>query len=699
MASPLRSPDAPPGALTVLGACHHDCPDTCAWEVTVVDGEAVRLRGSASHPVTRGTLCPKVNRYLDRVRHPDRVLTPLRRTGRKGAGEFEPIGWDVAVAEIAARMSALRDVGRAESILQYSFAGTQGLVQMGVVIDALFDALGASDVHRELCGTTSWLGAARVLGRPFGVDPESLRRSRTLVLWGTNTRITNRHFWPVVEEARANGATIVVVDPVRTDTAREADVFVQPRPGTDVALVLGLVHVLDRDGLLDHDWLAERTTGWDELRTSAAGWTPERTAVETGVDAERITWLAHRMATHTPTGVRMLIGPEHRENGAEIQRAVTMLPAVLGSWREPGGGLARSTQQWAFSALALPTQRPRRRTVNMARLGQVLTEPRGDDPHIEMLFVHNSNPATIVPDQNRVIAGLEREDLFTVVVEQFVTDTARYADIVLPATTQIEQLDLVHSWGHLYLALNQPAIAPRGEALPNTEIARRLATALGIDDPTIQRSDEQVVRDLLDSGHPFLDGIDYELLATQGWARLAVPDGLRPHVDEIAGVPTRAMRLGALGPSRGSEWHGRTDFPLSLISRKQHPKFLNANYAAFPAHWPSSGRPSLQIHPLDARERGVVTGDLVRVHNDRGSLTLAVEVTDDLQPGLVAIPFGWWNRSTPEGRAVNALTNPRVGDDDRGSAYFHDTFVQVTPADGTGSHDADAASAAAMLTP
>ena len=263
---PMSRPDEPertPLPLVVRGACHHDCPDTCAWEVTVVDGVATRLRGSASHPVTRGTLCPKVNRFLDRVHHDDRVLTPLRRTGRKGDAAFEPISWDDAIAEIAGRMGALRDAGRAESALQFSFAGTQGLVQMGVTIDALFDALGASDIHRELCGTTSWLGAAKVLGRPFGVDPESLRHSRTLVLWGTNTRITNRHFWPVVEEARANGATIVVVDPVRTDTAREADLFVQPRPGTDVALVLGLVHVLDRDGLLDHVWLGEHTVGWD----------------------------------------------------------------------------------------------------------------------------------------------------------------------------------------------------------------------------------------------------------------------------------------------------------------------------------------------------------------------------------------------------------------------------------------------------
>jgi anaerobic selenocysteine-containing dehydrogenase len=296
--------------------------------------------------------------------------------------------------------------------------------------------------------------------------------------------------------------------------------------------------------------------------------------------------------------------------------------------------------------------------------------------------VHNSNPATIVPDQNRVVAGLERDDLFTVVVEQFITDTARYADIVLPATTQIEHLDLAHSWGHLYLALNQPAIAPRGQALPNTEIARRLATALGLDDPALHLSDEQLVRDLLDSDHSFLSGISYERLAREGWSRLAVPDGARPHVDPIEGIPTGRMRLGALEHRPGAETPGADDrHPLALISRKQHHKFLNANYGGFPDHHPTSGAPALQIHPADAEARGIATGDLVRVHNDRGELVLVAEVSDDLQPSLVAIPFGWWNRSSPQGRAVNALTNATVHSSDRGSAYFHDTLVEVTKAE------------------
>ncbi len=666
--------------LKVLGACHHDCPDTCSWQVTVVDGVATKLVGNADHPFTRGTLCPKVNRFLERVYHPDRVLSPQRRIGPKGSGQFEPISWDEALAEIADRMGGLISSGRADSILQFSFAGTQGVIQMGVMLDAFFDAIGASDVHRELCGVTAGVAAAKVLGRPFGMDPESLRHSRTIVLWGTNTRITNRHLWPVLEEARAAGATIVVIDPVRTDTAREADVFLQVKPASDVALVLGLIHILDRDGLLDPDWLRDHTDGWEELRASAASWTTDRASAATGIEAERIEWLAHRMATQTPTGIRVLVGPEHRQNGEDILRAVAMLPAVLGSWRETGGGLARSTARWFASSLNVPQNRPVRRAINMARLGEVLTDPKPLDPRIELLFVHNSNPAVILPDQNRVIAGLERDDLFTVVVDQFVTDTARYADIVLPATTQIEHLDLADAWGHLYLALNQPAIAPRGDALPNSEIARRLASALDISDPIFRLTDEELVRSLLDTDHSFLDGIDYERLASDGWARLNVPEGARPHVDDIEGVPTGRMRLSAVEhrPGRETADHADSDHPLALISRKQHPKFLNANYGGFPRHLPSSGEPLLQIDPADAAPRGIETGHTVRVHNGRGSLTLTAEVTGDLQPGLVAIPFGWWNKSTPEGRAVNALTNAELPDDQRGSAYFHDTLVQVT---------------------
>ena len=537
----------------VLGSCHHDCPDTCVWEVTVEEGTAVRLRGSPEHPTTRGELCPKVNRFLDRVYHPDRVLHPLRRVGPKGSADFEPISWSEAIREIADRLGSLRNSGRAESILPFSFDGTQGVIQKGVMADRFFDALDASDIRRHLCGVTAWLGAADVSGLPFGIDPEDLAYSRFIILWGTNTLLTNRHLWPVIEEARSAGATVVVIDPAPTATAARADEFVQLRPGSDITLVLAMLHVIDRDGLADESWIADHTSGWEELRQDAREMSPSTAAELTGISADRIEWLAAAYASTRPAAIRVLVGPEHRARGRDIMRAVALLPAVTGAWRDRGGGLARSTQVYFEEALNYPTGRPQRRDFNMAALGHVLTD-RTLDPQIEALVVHNSNPAVIVPDQNRVIEGLERDDLFTVVIEQFVTDTARYADIVLPATTQIEHLDVGIAWGHLYLSLNNPAIEPVGEALPNTEIFRRLAAAMELDDPRLRLSDEELIEELLDTDHPWADGISLEVLRERGWARLAVPPGHRPNVDRPTDTADGRLRLGHLAAD-GIIWH------------------------------------------------------------------------------------------------------------------------------------------------
>ena len=671
---------------TVAGSCHHDCPDTCMWVVEVEDGQAVRLRGATDHPVTDGQLCPKVNRFLDRVYHRDRLLQPLRRVGPKGSGRFEPLGWDEALDEIAERLGDLRSTGRAESVLQFSFDGTQGVIQKGILADRFFDAFGASDIARHLCGATAWLGAADVYGTPFGIDPEQMERARTIVLWGTDTMLTNRHLWPTIERARSEGAVVIVIDPVRTATAQRADEFFAVRPGADVALVLTLVHLLDRDGLLDHDWLTDHTTGWSELQASARPWTPANGAAATGIDAERIEWLAHRLARSRPAAIRTLVGPEHRSNGRAIMRAVSMLAAVTGSFRDIGGGQARSTQVYFETALNYPEDRPVRRTFNMARLGEILTEP-GLDPPIEALIVHNSNPAVVVPDQNRIVAGLERQDLYTVVIEQFLTDTARYADLVLPATTQLEHLDLGIAWGHLYLSLNQPAIAPLGQALPNTEIFRRLAARLGLDAPGLADSDEVLIRQLLDSDHPWLEGITYELLEREGWARLRIPVDHRPYVDDQPATADRRLHLGpldhepGLDPEPGAGDGGEADrrYPLGLISRKQHPKFLNANYGGFTEHLPTPPEPRIDVHPDDAAARGVTDGGRVRVHNELGSLTLTARISTDTQPGLVTIPFGWWHDATPEGRGVNALTRSTLPPDEQGSAFFHDTTVEVEP--------------------
>ena len=401
----------------------------------------------------------------------------------------------------------------------------------------------------------------------------------------------------------------MVIDPVRTSTATRADEFFQIRPGSDVALVLAMIHVLDRDGLIEAEW---------------------------------IEWLAHTYATQRPAAIRVLVGPEHRQHGRSIMRAVAILPAVTGAWRDVGGGLARSTQVYFETALNYPAPPdPPRRTFNMARLGEILTDP-SLEPGIAALVVHNSNPAVIVPDQNRVLEGLERNNLFTVVLEQFMTDTARYADIVLPTTTQIEHLDLGIAWGHLYLSLNQPAIDPVGEALPNTEIFRRLAAVMGIGDPALRDDDEALIRQLLDSDHPWLDGVTYEHLVENTWARLKIPPGTRPYVDTAPVTTDGRLHLGAIIHEHGDET------------------------------------------PDDAASRGIKDGERVAVFNDRGRLTLACPTTDDVLAGVVAIPFGWLHRHSPQGRAVNALTNPATPSDDMGSAAFHDTLVDIAPAtDGT----------------
>ncbi|MDH5291840.1 MAG: molybdopterin-dependent oxidoreductase, partial [Acidimicrobiia bacterium] len=551
--------------ILVRGSCHHDCPDTCMWDVTVDGGRAVRLRGNRDHPTTRGELCPKVNRLLERVYHPDRLLTPLRRVGPKGEGRFEPISWDEALTEAAGGLNRIRAESGGAAILPFSFDGTQGVIHKGLVADRFFDALGASDIRRHLCGVTAWLGAADVTGQPFGLDPEDLALARTIILWGTNTYLTNRHLWPTIESARAQGATVVVIDPVRTITAARADHHLALRPGTDVALVLALVHVMDRDGLLDEAWIAERTTGAGELRRAAAVQPLAEAADVTGVPAERIEWLAHLYATNRPAAIRTLVGPEHRQRGRDIMGAIAMLPALTGAWRDPGGGLARSTQVYFETALNYPVPHPDappRRQFNMARLGQVLTDP-GLDPPIRALMVHNSNPAVICPDQNRVLAGLARDDLYTIVIEQFATDTARYADLVFPATTQIEHLDLGIAWGHLYLSLNQPAIAPLGQARPNSEIFRALARAMGLpagpagvpatDGFTWDDDDETLIRRLLDSGHPWLTGITWDRLQKESWCRLAVPAGQRPWADAVPDTPDGRFQLRALRHQPGAE--------------------------------------------------------------------------------------------------------------------------------------------------
>ena len=681
-----------PGPRTVLGTCHHDCPDSCGWVATVEDGVAVKLRGNPDHPYSQGELCPKVNRFLDRVYSPDRILTPLIRTGPKGAGTFRQATWEEALELTADRLHATADEWGGEAVLPWVDAGTQGLIQMTSLDRRFFAKLGASRLTGSLCGGTAKAGVAATLGTGRASDALDLRYAKHVVLWGTNTRLTNRHLWPFVEEARSNGAKIVVIDPIRTMTAQSADSLIQPLPGTDTALMLAMMHVLIRDDLVDHDYVAQHTIGFAQLAERVAEWTPERAAAVCGITADEIEELATEYGTIRPSFIRTLIGAEHHENGAMFFRTLACLPTITGSWKELGGGMARSVSSWfdvnvndgAFDEVSFPLQE--RRGLNMNHLGKVLTDDSLDPP-VKALFVWNGNPAVTVPDAAAIRRGLERDDLFTVVSEQFLTDTAAYADVVFPATTQLEQTDVVPAWGHLYLGWNEPAIEPQGEAVPNTELWRRLARTMGFAEPELFESDESLIESAL-------VGVDLNKLRTEGYVRLDLPETLLPYAEGAFSTPSgkaelysethAAHGLDPLPGYRAPREHPAGDpdlaarFPLILLTPKHHTRFLNSSYAHLPNHGKREGGPFLEIDVADAAARGIADGDRVDVWNDRAKLTLTARVSDRLRPGLVAVPFGWQAADHGEIATANSLTSAADTDWGGGVAYS-DTLVEVAP--------------------
>jgi anaerobic selenocysteine-containing dehydrogenase len=685
---------------SVLGTCHHDCPDSCGWVVTVEDRAlgggsggptAVRLRGNPEHPYSRGELCPKVNRFLDRVYSPDRILRPLVRRGAKGDGDFAPVSWDDALALVAERLDEIVRRHGGQSVLPWWSAGTQGLIQQSSLDRRFFAKLGASRLTGSLCGAVAGAGTASTNGSGRAADPSDVRFARLVLLWGTNTRLTNRHLWPFVEEARANGATIVVIDPIRTMTAESADWFVQPLPGTDVALMLGLMHVLVRDDLIDHDYVARHTVGFERLVDVVRDWSPARAAEVCGIAADEVERLGRAYGTTTPAFIRTLIGAEHQEHGAMFFRALACLPALTGAWRHRGGGLARSVGAWAEtnvdeSVFDAPAMVPRteRRAINMNHLGRALTDA-AMDPRVMALFVWNGNPLVSVPNAELTRRGLLRDDLFTVVSEQFLTDTARYADVVFPAATQVEQTDVVASWGHLYLGWNEAAIPPVGEAVPNTELWRRLARAMGFTEAEMFEDDESLLRSALRN-------VDIETLRERGFVRLSLPEDLRPYAD--GGFATASGRAELYSDALAAQGHdplpgfrrpgegvggdaGLTDrYPLVLMTPKNHTRFLNTSYSHLPKHGPPEGGPLAELDPVDAAARGIAEGDTVRVWNDRGSLTLTARVGARLRPGVVAVPFGWWSAQHDGDGTANALTNDALTDWGGGVAYGS-TRVQV----------------------
>lgn len=683
----------------VRGACPHDCPDTCAMLVHVRDGRAVRVQGDPEHPVTQGFLCTKVNRYVERTYHRDRLTTPLRRVGPKGEGRFEPATWDEALDDIARRLGEIRDSADGpQAILPYSYAGTMGLVQSASMDRRFFHRLGASLLARTICAAAGTEGWKHTYGDRMGPSPEEAEHARLVLLWGTNTLTSNPHLWPALRRARERGARLVAIDPIRTRTAAQCDLHLPIRPGTDAALALGMMHVAFRDGLEDRDYLERHTVGWEALRERVREWTPERTAATVGVAPEQVEALARDYATTRPAFIRLNYGMQRHAGGGMAVRVVSLLPAVTGAWRDVGGGATLSTSG-AFrmnnAALERPDWIPAgTRTVNMIRLGDALTLPDAGvgGPPVRALVVYNSNPAAVAPDLGRVREGLRREDLFTVVLEHFQTDTADYADWVLPATTQLEHWDVHSSYGHLYVTLNRPAIAPVGRSLPNSEIFRRLAARMGLDDPALRDPDLELIRQALDSGSPRMRGITLERLLEEGYARLEVPAPFAPYADpERLNTPSGKIQIVApeleklgldplpayLPPAEDAQANPELArrYPLTLLSPPEH-QFLNSTFVNVPSLRKAAGEAKLLLHPNEAASRGIRDGDRVRTWNERGDFVAHAVVTEDVRPG-VAVSYGVrWARLSKEGRTVNDTTS-QAETDLGGGAVFYDNAVEV----------------------
>ena len=701
---------------TVVGACPHDCPDTCSILTTVEDGKAIAVRGNPDHPFTRGRLCVKVNNYEERVYSDKRVLYPLKRVGPKGSGQFQRISWDEAIETIATRWKSIIAEHGAQAILPYSYLGTQGIINGLNVGDPLFNKLGATVSERTFCDSASCTAYMMTIGPTPGVDPESFVHSKYILLWACNTLGTNSHHWPFIEQARKAGAKLVVIDPVRTRTARLADWHIPIRPGTDAALALAMIHVIIKENLVDRDYIDKHTVGYDELAERASTYTPEFAAQETGIPVDDIVKLAREYATTPPAVVRIGVAVERHAGGGQTVRAIACLPGLIGAWKHVGGGLLQ-LPIWAFpvkwEVLMRPDLQPEKmRVLNSWRLGPALTGELGFDPPIKSLFVYNANPMAMVTEQTKLEKGLERDDLFTVVSEHFLTDTARYADIVLPATTQLEQKDIMFSWGHLYLSYNNAAIEPLGEAVPNTELFRRLAKAMGIEDPSFYRTDDEMIEASLDWTNPVLQGITLEDVKAKGYARLTVPPASdwAPHRDGNFPTPTGKCEFKSTITGGGNfvvplfrqGYNGDQDgtpvdplphyippnensqttpelakrYPLSLISPKSH-AFLNSNYGNLPAQTAQAGEEqAVFLHPDDAEQRGIVAGAPIRVFNDRGAFEAFATLSPDVMPGVVMAPSGYWHRSNRKGATVHALTPPAFADLGRGPT-FSDVLVQV----------------------
>ena len=665
--------------------------------VTVENGRAIDVKGAPDHPTTAGTLCTKVARYLDRTYSPDRLRYPMKRVGAKGEGRFARISWDEALDEIATNFKAIAaSPDGPQAILPYSYAGTMGLLQGSSMDRRFFHRLGASLLDRTICAAAGKAGWAAVIGASMGMDVEAYVDSKLILIWGSNPVTSNLHFWTRAQEAKRRGARLVAIDPYRSVTAEKCHEHIALLPGTDAALALGVMHLLIDNGQVDRDYVDSHTIGFDALAQRAREWTPERVAATCGIPREQIVRLANDYGSIKPAAIRLNYGMQRVHGGGNAVRAVACLPALIGAWREPAGGaLLSSSGTFPVDSVAL--ERPdlihgAPRTINMSAIGDALT--RANDPPIRAIYVYNSNPLAVAPDSSRVVAGFSRPDLFCVVHEIFKTDTADYADILLPATTQLEQTDIHNSYGHLYALANNPAIAPIAEALPNTEVFRRLAARMGFDDPCFSDSDDTLARAAFRATDSRAEGIDWDRLKEDGWQRLNVPRPYAPFAN--GGFPTRSGKcefwsetLAAQGqdplpayiPPRESAASNpdlAERYPLGFISPPAR-NFLNSSFANLPVFVDEEKTPHVDIHPDDAAARGIATGDPVRVFNDRGSLLASARVTDRARPGVVVAPSVWWRKLAPGGENANAVTSQALTDLGR-AATFYDCLVEVRPA-------------------
>ncbi len=691
---PFDNPNKDNQNKTVRGVCPHDCPDTCSMIIKTVEGKAVHLRGDPDQPFTKGFLCQKVSRYLERTYHKDRLLFPKRRVGPKGSGTFERISWEEALDEIVNRLKAIAQSSDGpQAILPYSYAGTMGKLQEASIDRRFFHGLGASLLDRTICATAGVAGCDITLGTRAVTDPFLTENCRHIINWGSNTAVTNSHMWARMVEAQKHGAKIITIDPYKTPTAARSNEWLAIRPGTDAALALAIMHVAFDEGLEDRDYLGQYTLGEEQLRERVAQWPPERAETITGIPANTIRRLVREHAKARPALIRLNYGLQRHGGGGMAVRTITCIPAVLGTWREPGGGAFMSSSK-AYNLLASDTFcrndliPPGTRTINMSSLAETLHGKTSTGsplaPPVRALIVYNSNPAAVCPDQNKVIAGLKREDLFTVVLEHFQTDTADYADIVLPATTQLEHWDVHSSYGHFMVQLNEPAIAPLGESRPNTAIFRELCKRWGLPRELWDNTDQDLIREVLST----TPNITLEKLLSDGPQRLDLPSPFAPFAQGGFQTPSGkceffSARMADMGhdplptytPPHEDPQNSDGRHPLQMVCPPE-PSFLNSSFANIDPLIKAAGRPKLRIHPVDAQKRGIIHHAPVRVFNDRGTFEAHALVEETVSPGVVVSHGVWWNKHTKDGVNVNCTTSSKLTDIGGGATFF-DNLVQV----------------------